>query len=64
MGYNNKKSYNDIMDTKILTPDNIEDWFMRRLTIVKELNKKENADHVDIKNIHDYFIDKDKDGYY
>ncbi len=49
---------------KIITPDNIDDWFMRRLTIVKELNKKENADCHDIKNIYDFFIDKDEYGYY
>ena len=49
---------------KIITHDNIEDWFMRRLIIVKALNKKQNLDCQDIKNIYDYFIDKDKDGYY
>jgi len=49
---------------KIITHDNIDDWFMRRITIVKELNKKENTDHIDFKNIYDYLIDKDEKGYY
>ena len=52
------------MDTKIITHDNVNDWFMRRLIIVKALNKKENLEFHDMRNIHDYFIDKDKDGYY
>ena len=47
-----------------MTPDNIDDWFMRRLIIVKALNKKENLEFHDMRNIHYYFIDKDKDGYY
>ena len=52
------------MNNKIITPDNIDDWFMRRLKIVKELNKKDNIEKHDQQNINAYLIDKDDMGYF
>ena len=39
------------MEHKIITPDNIDDWFMTRLKIVKELNAKNNIGKHDKQNI-------------
>ena len=52
------------MEHKIITPDNIDDWFMRRLEIVKELNTKTNIGKYDQQNINAYLIDKDEMGYF
>ena len=52
------------MDNKIITPDNIDDWFMRRLEIVKKLNAKTNIGKHDKQNINDYLIDHDEMGYF
>ena len=52
------------MDNKIITPDNIDDWFMRRLEIVKKLNKKNNIGKHDQQNINAYLIDHDEMGYF
>ena len=52
------------MDNKIITHDNVDDWFMRRLKIVKELNKKDNIGKYDQQNINVYLIDKDEMGYF
>ena len=52
------------MDNKIITPDNIDDWFMTRLKIVKELNVKNNIGKHDKQNINAYLIDKDEIGYF
>ena len=49
---------------KIITPDNVDDWFMRRLQIVKELNAKDNVGKYDKRNINAFLIDKDEQGYY
>ena len=49
---------------KIITPDNVDDWFFKRLQIVKELNKKENISTHDQRNINAFLIDKDEQGYY
>ena len=52
------------MEHKIIKHDNIDDWFMRRLKIVKELNKKDNIEKHDQQNINAYLIDKDEKGYF
>ena len=49
---------------KIITPDNVDDWFFKRLQIVKELNKKENISTYDQRNINAILIDRDEKGYY
>ena len=52
------------MENKIITPDNIDDWFMTRLKIVKELNAKNNIGKHDKRNINAYLIDHDEMGYF
>ena len=52
------------MEHKIITHDNIDDWFMRRLEIVKKLNKKNNIGKHDQQNINAYLIDHDEMGYF
>lgn len=50
---------------KIVTTENISDWFGRRLNIVKKLNQNERLNKVDRRNIENYFIDFDSEiGYY
>ena len=52
------------MNNKIITPDNIDDRFMRRLEIVKKLNAKNNIGKHDKRNINAYLIDHDEMGYF
>ena len=52
------------MNNKIITHDNVDDWFMTRLKIVKELNAKNNIGKHDKQNINAYLIDKDEMGYF
>ena len=52
------------MENKIITHDNVDDWFMCRLKIVKELNAKNNIGKHDQQNINAYLIDKDEMGYF